>query len=236
MFLWKVETKGFFLKTLCYIFYFKFVLKNKISFKKSIILLPWKELRQYCESHVVITWIGKMRTEERDGDVIAWKHKSGKNDWNERDTATSCFFILPLFLHPHWIYRLWDLFRNDFLSHPTLAQTSHRAPQIHLCTSNKMKQQKTFLFLHKWNFLSFVTSAWDTNCGFFFFNYVILVFVFCHLVLSWDNQNNIQVWRFLLNCSSSIGSLFLSIFFQAFYLLLFSMRLKNSHEILYHEL
>lgn len=72
-------------------------MKNKISFKKSIILLPWKELRQYCESHVVITWIGKMRTEERDGDVIAWKHKSGKNDWNERDTATSCFFYPATF-------------------------------------------------------------------------------------------------------------------------------------------
>lgn len=157
---------------------------------------------------------------------------TGTREILQRAVFLSCHF----FLHPHWIYRLWDLFRNDFLSHPTLAQTSHRAPQIHLCTSNKMKQQKTFLFLHKWNFLSFVTSAWDTNCGFFFFNYVILVFVFCHLVLSWDNQNNIQVWRFLLNCSSSIGSLFLSIFFQAFYLLLFSMRLKNSHEILYHEL
>lgn len=73
---------------------------------------PFETTTYRCESHVVIT-----RASEEKGrqNVIAQKVTRVRYC---NEMFLSCHF----FLHPHWIYRLWDLFRNDFLpdSHPKL--------------------------------------------------------------------------------------------------------------------
>lgn len=150
--------------TYSYIFYlFETIISIIEPFIKIIVLQQTQKcpsVKGNSMSHITCCHnIKRIEWKERKWYGAKKAQKSGKS--TRVSTATRCFYP-AIFLHPHWIYRLWDFEIISSLSAHTkifflLPPSSTSSLKIY-----QMKQQTRALFQTK--FLQFVTSSWATNC------------------------------------------------------------------------